>query len=406
MSFISDLTNSITGGTNGKAEEDLRNALAAIQAVQTPTAAQLQLSPLAQYVSTGELSPAQMQAAAAGPSAYGAENLSSVPMATMQQALAQEGQIANAQGMTPQERAQIAAAEDASNTNTAGQRGAIEQSFAGRGVPQSLISAALQNGAAGQNAQTDYLGALQAQGQAANQGLTALSNEGNLASQMYGQEAGQANTVAAAQNALNQFNAANTQQANAANQTTTQAANTYDTNNAQGISNQNVTGEHQVQIQNQVDAPQEAAKLALQKADALAGVGNAQAKQQTAVGQQDAGVASGLIGAGSNILGSAIMAADGGEIPPQPMVPPINFKAGGGVPGQARVPGNSRDNDTVPAMLSPGEVVLPRTVVKNPGSLGNFLKAKAPDMAGRMAAHPDDLTAMLRALGNLRQGAA
>ena len=104
--------------------------------------------------------------------------------------------------------------------------------------------------------------------------------------------------------------------------------------------------------------------------------------------------------------GSAVKAADGGEIPPQPMVPPINFKGGGGVPGQARVPGNSRDNDTVPAMLSPGEVVLPRTVVKNPGSLGNFLKAKAPDMAGRMAAHPDDLTAMLRALGNLRQGAA
>ena len=83
MSVISDLTNSITGGANGKAEEDLRNALAAIQAVQTPTAAQLQLSPLAQYVSTGELSPAQMQAAEAGPSAYGSENLSSVPMATM-----------------------------------------------------------------------------------------------------------------------------------------------------------------------------------------------------------------------------------------------------------------------------------------------------------------------------------
>ena len=63
------LLDAITGGTNQNAQNDLAAALAAIQAVPTPTAAQLQLSPLAQYVSTGELSPAQMQAAEAGPSA-------------------------------------------------------------------------------------------------------------------------------------------------------------------------------------------------------------------------------------------------------------------------------------------------------------------------------------------------
>ena len=37
-----------------------------------------------------------------------------------------------------------------------------------------------------------------------------------------------------------------------------------------------------------------------------------------------------------------------------------NFKPGGKVGGKARKSGDSLKNDTVPAMLSPGEVVIPR----------------------------------------------
>jgi hypothetical protein len=38
------------------------------------------------------------------------------------------------------------------------------------------------------------------------------------------------------------------------------------------------------------------------------------------------------------------------------------------VPGQAKTSGDNLKNDTVPAMLSPGEVVIPRSVMngKNP----------------------------------------
>ena len=42
------------------------------------------------------------------------------------------------------------------------------------------------------------------------------------------------------------------------------------------------------------------------------------------------------------------------------------LKDGGKVPGKAAVPGNSSKNDTVPAMLSAGEIVLPRTVTQSP----------------------------------------
>jgi hypothetical protein len=408
---MSGLLDLLTGGSNENAQGDLAAALQNVENVQTPDTAQLQLSPLAQYTDTGDLQAALANAAQAGPSAYDSENISSVPMATMQQALAQEGEIANAQGMTPQEKASIAQAEETVNENTAGQRGAIAQSFAGMGVPQSLISAALQNGTAGQEAEQLYQNALQAQGQAANQGITALQNEGTLAGQMYGQQAGQANTVAAAQNALNQFNAANTQQTNLANQANQQAANTYNTQNAQNIANQNVAGQQTVQEQNQVNAPQEAAQLALEKSGQEVGVGESQANQQTAVGQQNAGLIGGLVGAAGNVaggyasgaaLGSAIAAAEGGEIPPKSTVAPTTFLRGGPVPGQARVAGDSPRNDTVPARLSPGEFVVPRSVAQQPG-IKNFLANAVPNKPPS-GAHPSDIKSIIRALSELRAG--
>jgi hypothetical protein len=412
MNPLSALTNLITGGSNKNAEADLQQALQEIQGIQTPTSQQLQLGPLTQYNSTGQLDPALAAAAQAGPSAFNSENLSSVPNETMQKVLAQEAAIAESNGMTPQEQAQIAQAEQAVNENTAGQRGAIAQNFAGMGVPQSLISAALQNQTAGQNSQQAYQNALSGQASAANNALTAMSNEGNLSGQMFSQNAGQANTVAAAQNALNQFNAANTQQTGMANQANTQAANTYNTTNTQNLANQNVSGANSAQYQNQVEAPQQAASLALQKGQAEAGIGEAQAGQQTAVGQQNAGLVGGLLGAAGNVagqaaLGSAIAKADGGEIPPQPTVPATNFLDGGQVNGKALVPGDSKANDIVPARLSPGEVVIPRTVVAHPQMLGKFLAAKAPTMAANMkeSAHPSDLASVMKALSMLRAGA-
>ena len=396
------LLDSITGGSNENAQNDLEAALQNIEAVQTPTAGQLQLSPLAQYTSTGDLNPALATAAQAGPSAYNTENISQVPIADMQSALSQEQAIANAQGMTPQEQASIAEAEQSANEAEQGQRGSIAQSFAAEGVPQSLISAALQNGTEGQEAQQMYQNALTAQGQAANQGITALQNEGSLASTLYGQEAGQANTVAAAQNALNQFNAANTQQTSLANQANTQAANTYNTTNAQTIANQNVAGEQTVQEQNQVEAPQEAASLALQKAGDEAQVGNNQAQQQTAVGQQGAGLFGAGLGAAATIGSGIIQAAEGGEIP-EPKVPPTAFLRGGQVPGRPIVPGNSPQNDVIPAKLSPGEFVVPRTAMQNPG-VRNFL-AKAVPNRPPAGAHPTDVASILKALSLLRAGA-
>ncbi len=63
--------------------------------------------------------------------------------------------------------------------------------------------------------------------------------------------------------------------------------------------------------------------------------------------------------------------AQGGEVAPAPSVSVgPKLKAGGPVPGKAKVKGDSLKNDTVAAQLSPGEAVIPRSVMqsKNPGA--------------------------------------
>jgi hypothetical protein len=61
--------------------------------------------------------------------------------------------------------------------------------------------------------------------------------------------------------------------------------------------------------------------------------------------------------AGGLDMSAAALAAHGGRI--------HNFKPGGKVPGKASVPGDSLKNDTVPAIVSPGEIVIPRSVAQS-----------------------------------------
>lgn len=78
--------------------------------------------------------------------------------------------------------------------------------------------------------------------------------------------------------------------------------------------------------------------------------------QQGNQGAAQQGIQTGL-GALSG-LGQALF-NQGGEVQ--------DFTDGGNVPGQAEVAGDHPDNDTVHAMLSPGEVVVPRSLVGQAG---------------------------------------
>jgi hypothetical protein len=94
---------------------------------------------------------------------------------------------------------------------------------------------------------------------------------------------------------------------------------------------------------------------------------------QTANNQINAGTASGNAGnqaqtAGAVIKGGADVIAAG-----QKAKPPIGASQGGEIQGRAQVAGDSRENDTVPTMLSPGEIVIPRTKSHDPELAKEFI---------------------------------
>jgi hypothetical protein len=80
-----------------------------------------------------------------------------------------------------------------------------------------------------------------------------------------------------------------------------------------------------------------------------------------------------------------------------------DFRDGGPVPGTPNVPHNSLQNDTVPAKLSPGEVVVPLDAQKSDGDFENFMNQFKPSKKEPKAAKisPDEPLDKL-ALKNLR----
>jgi hypothetical protein len=85
----------------------------------------------------------------------------------------------------------------------------------------------------------------------------------------------------------------------------------------------------------------------------LAGTNGQQDQMQEGGNQVGLAIGNGL----SNLFSSSSLGAyKGGQ---------INMKQGGGVPGKAKVKGDSIKNDTIPAMVSPGEIVIPRSIVND-----------------------------------------
>lgn len=115
--------------------------------------------------------------------------------------------------------------------------------------------------------------------------------------------------------------------------------------------------------QGQGDIAQSANAAAVAQANRQANVALAEQAKQN---QQDT-----MSSAGS-VLGSIVGIAKG-------------HSRGGHVPGRARVFGDDERNDTVPAMLSPGEIVVPRTKASNPKAAAAFARAVAMRHGRHMA---------------------
>lgn len=428
----------LTGGQSQNADSDLDQALQAIQGVQTPTQAQMEYQ-LQQYVQAGIITPEQAQTYLQNPNAMSSENINQTGTDAQQSAIAGLMSAANAGGLNPEEQAQMQQIQQQLATQENGANQAAIQGQAARGALTGgeTLAAQLQNN---QNAtvNANQQGAATA-GTAYQNMLNELSSAGSLGSGLQGQENTQANTVGAATNAINQFNAAQQQQEQNANVQAQNIAQASNAQNLQNISNSNTQNTNQ-QAEYNAQLPQQVYNDQLQKAEGEAGVNEQQANQATGQGGQNAEIVGGLTGLGATTLeggnnlggtsastgiggptaadtagdsatasgaenmnnaGSTALPAAlslysmGGEVE--------NYLNGGRVAGRASVQGNSPKNDTVPAKLSPGEIVLPRTVAQHPtqDKVMSFLQRMRKPQP---AAHPDDVATVLHALGKVRNG--
>lgn len=399
-----------TGGKSEEASDAARRALAALQAIQTPTAQSLTLPELEQYAVSQNMTPAQMQAFIQQSNAFNNQNIDQTGTSTQKAAISRLLEEANAgpEGSATNKAQQAQIAQDAAR-NLAGQRGAIDQQAQARGVPPGLLAAALQSQRAGEGQQIAHMAALNAQSNNYQQALNALAQGGTLGSNLQGQQNTQANTVAQAQNAMQQFNAANQQAASGQNAGMQQAANLYNTQaaNTTGAANTGLANER---TKYNAQVPQTVFQDQFQKASGVANQYGNIANNANQQGNQNLGIYGGLIGAGATALGGPLggLAANqamsgsqainsgygstptGANADPRRygvgmaeggMVESCDMKSGGTVPGHAKVPGDSPKNDTVHAKLSPGEYVVPRSIVQN---------------------HPEDVAALLQAMRHLR----
>lgn len=413
----------LTGGKNQDANAALNQAYDAFARVGVPSVDQLTLPELQKYVQAGILTPEQAQAVLQQSNAYDNINTPAAPKEAEMDALAKLQEIADAGGMDAEAQQKVGEAQSQMNQALQGQRLSVLDQMAQRGIPMSLMGPAAELAFAGQDAEQAHKDSLQAAADAEQRALAALSASGSLGGQIENQNYSEAAQKAAAQNAIDQWNAANQTTVNLANANARQAANSYNAQTRQNASNANVQNENSRTMYN-ANLPQQVYEDKLQKASGEAGVNEKQAANATAQGQQNAGLISSLIGAGATVAGgmmggpagaaagsaagqvaggamgthesnqSDTMMAHGGV---------VEMKSGGHVPGVAKVPGDSPKNDTVPALLSPGEVVIPRSAAGSPNMAAQFVR-HLQRSTSPFRVHPEDVKNVLHALTSMRHG--
>ncbi len=310
------------GSADDQAEAQKQAALAALQNINVPTIQEQQLN-LALEKNAGQLSPQQEGTVKLDQNSL--NNITNNPeLVNAQMQALQSLQQQGTQGLSASDKAALQQITNQQEQTANSQNQGTLQQFAqrGQGGSGANLAAALsnnQNSANNANAR-----ALQVAGQAQQNALQATAGAGNLGQSMEAQQYGQEYNKAQAQNAINQFNAQNSQNVMGTNTQAANQAQAFNLNNAQQIANQNTgiqnqqethnKGLYQTQFGNEFQKATGAANESNSLADTTAKAGaNANANTQAIAGQ-----ASDTMGSGASLLGGssglAAMFAHGGEV--------------------------------------------------------------------------------------------
>lgn len=409
------------GPDRGHQQALLDEAIAAIQGVKTPEDLAKQIY-FQQYQNAGQLTPAQEQAILSGPSAESQVKANPELVKAQMQALGALKNVSQT-GMTSADKARLNQIQQQMQTQEQGQRQQIMQNFAQRGLAGSGNELLAQLSNAQNSANQANQQGLGVAANAQQNALNALGQYGGAAGQMNQQQFGQQAQTAQAADLMNRFNTQNQlgqQQRNVQNQN---LANQYNLQNKQGLMNQN-TGLNNQGLLLQRQGEQQQFEDAMRKGEALSGAqfkgagaygdlanqiasnwsntgkgvgglfdqfgGGGGSQNTMGTNKQSGGITQGSADILSNYDFGAPLYAQGGEVDGYhdggyltPNVPYAEggttdhtyltpamchalMRNGGKVPGEAKVPGNSYDNDTVHARLSPGEIIIPKNITESP----------------------------------------
>jgi len=408
--------------SDSSAQDYLKQALAAYTQTAVPTIAAETVGNLPMESVQGTVNPNAIQVAQQTPSSFNNISLDPATRAAQLAALGQYANIAQAGGLDPAAKLALQQTIDAVNAQSQGAQGAIMRSAQAEGqgggdfaLTQRAVNAqGASNTGAEQGLQTAAIAEANRE--------AALNKMADIGGQVNTSDYGQAAQKAAAQNVINATNQAATNAANTANVGNTMQAGEFNTNTAQGVNAAN-TAAGQGRVYYNAALPQQQFDNELKKASGIAGVSGTQANLANEAQKNTLGFTGSLLGAagtiggaamgglpGAALGGAAARGANSGAIignasglgsvstPPasqQNTNKPIGYnkggytcyayggvahdhgicmKLGGHIVGHAQVDGDSEENDTVPAMLSPGELVIPRSVPKDGAHMEEFAK--------------------------------
>lgn len=370
------------GSDDSEAQNYLQQALQQLQSVNVPTIASETVSNLPQESVQGTVNPNQIAVAEQAPSAYNNISLDPATRQAQMNALAGYSSIADSGGLDATGKLGIQEAVNAANTQSQGAQGAIMNSAQAQGQGGgdfALTQRALAAQGASNNAATQ--GMQQAAESEANR-ESALGQMATIGGNVNASDFGQAATKAGAQNTINAANQTAQNTANTGNVANNMNAQTVNLQNAQNVNASNTTAGQNNAYYN-ANLPQQQFNNEMAKATGQTGLATAQAgaAQQA---QQNAANTTGQLLKGTAQLGAAgIAASDGAAVMPSecyadggtPHNHYLCMLMGGQVPGTAKTGGDSPMNDTQPAMLSPGELVIPRSVPKDGKHMEEFAKS-------------------------------
>lgn len=381
---LNTVTDLISGGAFGSAKDSAQSGVDAYKGVELPTYEDLQAE-LTKLVNSGEMTPAQAHAVLQGQSEFSGITLDPKLKQAQMEALAQLQDIGQNKGLTDMDRAQLAQIQSDEANQARGAREAILQNAAQRGIGGSGLELMAQMKNAQDAATRQSARDTQVAGLAQQRALQAIQQAGQLGGQIGSQDFEQQAKIAAAKDAINQFNTANQNQFNLANTAAQNQAQQFnlqkqfETNKANtDIANQQALGN--------AAARQQVAQNQLNKAGGIAGAQNAVTQANVAQGQANMGFFGSALGAG------ATAASGKSDINAKKDIE--HFDAGAFLdsitPTKYRYKNPERDGEgkQVGVMAQDVEKEVPQMVIDTPeGKLLDYNKAGGPIFASLADLH-------------------